>query len=189
MPFPLAEMEKHDIRDKARSMSLSVADKEESQEICFIPDNDYPSYIEKNYRSCEEGDFISPDGKILGRHKGILHYTVGQRRGLGVSAGQRVFITEINPIDNTITLAEKGNGLKNEFLVSDLVFSGMKKQESGSARLYVKTRYLAPLSLVCVEFDGDVAHVHFADEAKLVTPGQSAVFYRDDIVMFGGYIN
>ncbi len=187
--FPLSEMEKSDIREKAREMSLSVADREESQEICFIPDNDYPSFIEKNYRKSEEGDFVSTDGRMLGRHKGILHYTVGQRRGLGVSAGERMFITKIDAKTNTITLAKKGEGMSDTFTVSNLVFTGMKKREEGSVRLLVKTRYLAPLANAEVTFSKDNATVRFLDEPRLVTPGQSAVFYLDDVVMFGGFID
>ena len=186
--LPLCDLEKSDIREEAREMSLSAADRAESQEICFIPDNDYASYIENNYAKCSEGDFVSPDGEVLGRHKGILHYTVGQRRGLGVAAGERVFITEINAENNTITLSKKGEGAKDTFRITDLVFSGMDKRDSGSLDAYVKTRYHAPLSHVTVTFEGDGATVRFNDEPKLVTPGQSAVFYDDDTVLFGGFI-
>ncbi len=187
--FPLADMEKSDIRQRARELSLSVAEREESQEICFIPDNDYPSFIEKNYRKSEEGDFISTDGKLLGRHKGILHYTVGQRRGLGVAAGERMFITEIDPKKNTITLAKKGEGVKDSFSIRDLVFTGMENTREGTFLLQVKTRYLAPLCDVEVTFSQNSAIVRFLSEPRLVTPGQSAVFYMNDIVMFGGFIN
>ena len=187
--LPLCDLEKSEIRAEAREMSLSAADRAESQEICFIPDNDYASYIENNYAKCSEGDFVSSDGEILGRHKGILHYTVGQRRGLGVAAGERVFITEINAENNTITLSKKGEGVKDSFRITDLLFTGMEKREAGSIDAYVKTRYLAPLANVTVTFDGDSATVCFKDEPKLVTPGQSAVFYGEGVVLFGGFIS
>ena len=187
--LPLAHMEKSDIRQHAQEISLAAADKEESQEICFIPDNDYASYIEKNYRKCEKGSFVSEDGKILGEHKGILHYTVGQRRGLGIAAGERMFITEINAETNTITLAQKGRGVKDTFEISDLVFTGMKKTDTGTCILDVKTRYLSPLCRAELTFSNNTARVRFLDDPKLVTPGQSAVFYRDGVIMLGGFIN
>ena len=187
--LPLSQMKKSDIREVAARISLHAADKEESQEICFIPDNDYASYIEQNYRKSERGLFVSEDGKILGEHKGILHYTVGQRRGLGVAAGERMFITKMDADTNTITLSQKGHGHKECFEISDLVFTGMEKMTRGSVTLDVKTRYLAPLCRAEVTFDSDVASVRFLEGGKLVTPGQSAVFYRDDVVMFGGFID
>ncbi len=187
--LPLSHMKKSDIREEATRISLHASDKEESQEICFIPDNDYPTYIEENYGKCERGHFVSEDGKILGEHKGILHYTVGQRRGLGVAAGERMFITKMDADTNTITLSQKGHGHKQSFEISDLVFTGMEKMTEGSITLDVKIRYLAPLCRAEVAFEGERARVRFLEDAKLVTPGQSAVFYRDDVVMFGGFID
>ena len=187
--LPLSHMKKSDIREVAARISLHASDKEESQEICFIPDNDYATYIEENYEKSERGLFVSEDGKILGEHKGILHYTVGQRRGLGVAAGERMFITNMDADTNTITLSQKGHGLKEYFEISDLIFTGMEKKTQGSVTLDVKTRYLAPLCRAEVTFYGDIARVHLLDGGKLVTPGQSAVFYRDDVVMFGGFID
>jgi tRNA-specific 2-thiouridylase len=176
-------MTKADVRAFAAQQGLSTADRLDSQDFYSGDKNELVGEADR------AGDIVDISGRVLGKHFGFWHYTVGQRRGLGVAAGQRVFITEINPETNTITLAEKGKGLKNSFYISDLVFSGMKKQEKGSVRLYVKTRYLAPLSLVDVEFEGDVAHVHFVDEPKLVTPGQSAVFYDGDLLALGGFID
>jgi tRNA-specific 2-thiouridylase len=187
--LPLADLEKEQVRQSAREISLDAANREESQEICFIPDNDYPSYIERNYASTPAGNFVLSDGTVVGKHKGILHYTVGQRRGLGVAAGERMFITKIDAQKNEITLSKKGEGGCDEFEIGNLFFSGMKKTSDARLRLKVKTRYASPRVDAEVTIEGETAHVRFLDGKRLVTPGQSAVFYDDDVVAFGGFIN
>ena len=103
--FPLADLRKEEVRRLASEAGLTSADRADSQEICFVPDGDYASFIEERTEICPEGDFIDDSGKILGRHKGIIRYTVGQRKGLGISSSGRIFVTKIDPVSNSITLS------------------------------------------------------------------------------------
>ena len=187
--FPLSEITKESVREESRKMELRAAYRDESQEICFIPDGNYAGYIEERRGKCPEGDFIDEEGKILGRHKGIIYYTIGQRKGLGIALGERAFITEIAPESNTITLSTKDSH-SQRFTVSGLVFSGLAEPETEyETELEVKHRYLAPLTKARVKFmKNGTAEVSLDAPIRAVTPGQSAVFYRDGILMFGGII-
>lgn len=187
--LPLSELEKSEIRENAASLGLTSAKSRDSQEICFIPDNDYASYIEKERGVMPRGSFVYEDGKPLGEHNGIIRYTVGQRKGLGISLGERAFVTEIDPQKNTVTLAREPKK-SSEVLVEDLVFSGIPKQEAGvEMELFVKLRYQAPRVPVRVVFDeNNTLTAHLLTPASSVTPGQSAVFYDGDMVVFGGFI-
>ena len=129
--FPLSETEKENTRIGAANASLSVADKAESQEICFIPDGDYAKYIEDRMGACPPGDFIDETGKVLGRHNGIIRYTVGQRKGLGIALGVRSFVSNIDPVNNTVTLTASLSE-RDELSVSDIVLSGAESIVDGA---------------------------------------------------------
>ena len=186
--LPLAKGIKADIRVRASEQGISAANRDDSQEICFLPNGGHTDYIESVAGKCPEGDFVDTQGKILGRHKGIIHYTVGQRKGLGISLGERAFVTEIDPERNTVTLSPDMPG-KSEVHVSEVVYSGMARPEvETDVQLEVKLRYTAPL-IPCI------AHLYPDGRATLslttpqkFAPGQSAVLYRDGVVMLGGFI-
>ena len=186
--LPLSEGTKSEIREQAREQGISAADRSDSQEICFLPEGNHTEYIESVAGKCPEGNFVDTDGKILGRHKGIIHYTVGQRKGLGISLGERAFVTEINPTDNTVVLSAKMPG-KDTVYLTDVVYSGMKAPESeGVVELDVKLRYTAPLVRATAYLYPDgTAKLELKDPQKFA-PGQSAVLYRDGVVMLGGFI-
>ena len=188
LELPLYDSYKSEIKVKSKEIKLAAADRDESQEICFIPDNDYASYIEKNYASSPCGDFVDTDGNVLGRHKGILHYTVGQRKGLGIALGERAFVRRIESESNRIVLSRQSDVGNTQFEISDLVFSGLEKMTEGSMELLVKVRYLAPPVKAKITFNNGTAQV-ILFEKRVVTPGQSAVFYDGDTVMLGGFIN
>ena len=188
--LPLGDELKTEVREKARAAGLSAADQKESQEICFIPDGDYASYIEQIKGPFPEGDFVLEDGLVLGRHKGLIRYTVGQRKGLGISYGERIFVSKIDAENNRIVLSSVGS-YTDRVTVSDVVFSGMKEPVAGSEiNALVKLRYLAKPVGARVIFLGQsrVELVLNAPE-KAVTPGQSAVIYDGDRVLFGGFID
>ena len=187
--FPLGELTKEEVRKEAKSESLVAADREESQEICFIPSGDYAAFIEAENGPCPEGDFVDCDGKILGKHGGIIRYTVGQRKGLGIALGARAFVTDIDPVSNRITLSYEAKQTES-LRISSLVFSGISPLSEGDEiTLDVKVRYLAPPVRARVRIEsGDTATVTLDTPAKSVTPGQSAVFYIGDRVAFGGII-
>lgn len=190
--FPLGEYEnKERVRSLARSQSLTNADKKDSQEICFIPDNDYGSFLEVRGCKAVPGDFVDSDGHVLGRHKGIIHYTIGQRKGLGIALGKPAFVTRIDAEKNQIVLGE------NEDLFSDTVYSSQNMFAAGSAfardyngaRVLAKVRYSArPASAILRILDDGRCETVFEEPQRAATPGQSVVWYKDDYVVGGGFI-
>ncbi len=187
--FPLFDDKKENIRKEAKNGGLTAADRPDSQEICFIPSGDYAEFIENRTGPSIAGNFIDENGNILGKHKGIIHYTVGQRKGLGIALGRRMFVTEINPENNTVTLADSDK-MSTEVYIRDMVFSGISEPEIGSeAELAVKLRYLAPLINAKLAYLGNGrGKIILSEPAKSVTAGQSAVFYRNGVLMCGGFI-
>ena len=186
--LPLGDVCKTDVREEAASYGIRAADKPDSQEICFLPDGDYPSYIEMVAGKCPEGDFINEDGDLLGKHKGIIHYTVGQRKGLGISLGERAFVTKIDPENNTVTLSPSHKGQKKVF-VKGMVYSGMCiPRETVVEELDVKLRYSSSAISCVAELNPDgTAVLNFESYVK-AAPGQSAVLYRDGVLICGGFI-
>ena len=188
--LPLGNETKRCVRDRAKRMGLRAAERDESQEICFIPDNDHASYIEARIGPSKHGHFIDTDGKIIGEHNGVIRYTVGQRKGLGIAMGKRVYVTNINVADNTVMLSDE-DVFSDRFTVSGAVFSGIEEPACGAElALSVKQRYLAPPIKCILTYLGDGrATVALKAPIRAVTPGQSAVFYDGDLLVLGGFIN
>ena len=187
--LPLGDELKTEVREKARAAGLKAAEQKESQEICFIPDGDYASYIEEIKGAFPEGSFVLEDGTVLGRHKGLIRYTVGQRKGLGISYGERIFVSRIDADKNEIVLSSQGS-YTERITVSDIVFSGIgEPDEECEIRALVKQRYLARPVPATVRFLGQRrAEILLDTPEKAVTPGQSAVIYDGDTVLCGGFI-
>lgn len=185
--LPLAELDKPAVRAEAEKLGLFCAQKPDSQEICFIPDNDYVSYIETHYGSCPPGEFISPEGVPCGRHGGIHRYTVGQRKKLGIALGRPVFIKRIDPAENRIYLADAGQDLVSEVMVTEIseTFPGSLSAERSAG---VKIRSRSPVVPCRVYPDGEGARVVFDEAQRFPAPGQQAVFYEGDVVLGGGFI-
>ncbi len=187
--FPLSDMTKEEIRQEVLKTDFSfLAQKPESQEICFIPDNDYASYIENIKGNFPEGNFIDKSGKILGKHKGIIHYTIGQRKGLGIALGAPAYVTEIDPIKNTVTVEKQSDVKKNELCANSLNFQALVPVKNQEYKLEVKIRYAAKPVPASVVVENRVAKVVFDSPVRAITPGQSTVFYCGDNVAFGGVI-
>ena len=188
--FPLADCKKSDVRDAARELGLCVADRSESQEICFVPSGDYAEFIEQRTGKAARGSFINKEGKVLGEHNGIIRYTVGQRKGLGIAMGERVFVTDINPNDNTVTLSPD-DSYHSDLYISDMHFSGISEPNPNMAfELEVKIRYLAPRVNCVLEYLGEGRGVvRLSSPQRAVTPGQSAFFYIGDELIAGGFID
>lgn len=180
--LPLGEFEKDDIREMAREFGLDCADAPDSMEICFIPDGDYAAYIEARGLHGKAGHFISPDGADLGPHKGVMHYTIGQRKGLGIALGEPVFVKEILP-GGDIILARAGDEFTSKITVTDIVTPGSSPLPAGTYQ--IKIRSAAPLAEA--SFDGEDTLV-FAEPVRAAAPGQAAVFYRSGTVLGSGFI-
>ena len=186
--LPLYEGTKAQIREKAEEQGISAAKRSDSQEICFLPEGNHPQYIESVMGKCEKGSFIDGNGNVLGEHKGIIHYTVGQRKGLGIALGERVFVTDINAENNTVTLAKEYPG-KQIVKINDMVYSGMAEPVTQSSlRAKVKLRYSAPLVDCEARLYPDKTAELILDEPQRFSPGQSAVLYLNDCVICGGFI-
>lgn len=188
--FPLGEMSKEEIRAIAQEQGFVNAQKRDSQDICFIPDGDYAAFLRQyTGKDYPAGDFLSEDGKILGRHEGIIAYTVGQRRGLGVSSScGRLYVKEVRPGDNTVVLAGNSSLFRREFFADCPNWIALERPQ-GVLRLKAKVRYRMEEQPCAVEQIGeDTLRVCFDQPQRAITPGQSVVFYEDDIVVGGAVI-
>ncbi len=190
--FPIGKMTKVEVRNYAKSKNLKTAEVKESQEICFIPDNDYHRFLRDWNANSEvivkEGEIIGRNGEILGFHKGYPLYTIGQRKKLGIAVGKPVYVTKIEPETNRIFIGDEED-LYNKGLIADnvnlIAFENLEK----SIRVVTKIRYNdrgADSNLFPVNYN--MVKVMFDEPKKSITPGQSAVFYQGDIVIGGGII-
>ena len=189
LTLPLNALLKSDIKAKARDMALPNADAPESQEICFIPSDDYVSYIEERLGKFPKGAFVDESGKTVGMHEGIIRYTIGQRKGLGVSLGKPAFVTSIDPLLNTISLTLDEKKIFTDRLVCrNLNFMGLVPGDYEDLPVEGKVRYAAKPERARAVIKGDRAEVFFEKTVRAVTPGQSVVFYDGDRILFGGTI-
>ena len=189
--MPLGKLSKDEVRQIAKKAGLPVADKPDSQEICFIPDGDYASYIEEHADEIPgEGNFVDEEGKILGKHKGIIHYTVGQRKGLGIALGYPAFVNRICPDTGDIVLGKEDSIYRSQIDVEDISFVGLEDIEEGEeVSCHVKVRYHHAGEKAVVKRIGvDSVHIVFENPVRFAAPGQSAVFYDDDGCVLGGGI-
>ena len=187
--FPLWGMEKEDVRALARAHGLPVAHKGDSMEICFVPDDDHAAFIERyTGRAMEPGDFVDEEGRVLGRHKGIGRYTIGQRKGLGIALGRPMFVVRIDAAANRVVLGEEGRQMADELTADEVNFLSVAPPE-GPIRVEAKIRYQAPPAPALLEpLGGGRVHVRFDKPQRSVTPGQAVVFYDGDLVLGGGRI-
>ncbi len=190
--FPLGELVKDEVREIARQKGYEkIAEKRESQEICFVTDNDYRRFLRDNIENVEkvitEGDFLDINGKVIGKHQGYPFYTIGQRKGLNIALGYPAYVTKIDPKRNTVTLGKREDLDAKEMWVTDL---NMMKyaQLDGEVELVCKIRYNSKGIVSRVTQHGKKLKVEFYTNAWAITPGQSAVFYEGDDVVCGGLI-
>jgi len=185
--FPLGDYTKPRVRAIASELGLNVAKKQDSQEICFLPEGNYGGLLEeKGAGRIRPGDFIDNDGKVLGRHKGILFYTIGQRQGLGIAMGYPVYVIRIDVGSNRITVGSREEACKKEFFVKDAHFSCRPFKKK--IEIKVKIRYNHKESAASVYPERAGLRVCFKQPQFAVTPGQSAVFYSMSTVLGGGII-
>ncbi len=184
--LPLGALEKSDVRSSARKVGISASEKPESQDVCFLPNGKYAEFVESRKGISMPGNFIDGYGKTLGKHRGIIHYTVGQRRGLGIALGQRMFVSELNATDNTITLLPDGGKDCRTAVLHNLNFQKLPPTSSGEITASIKIRYAAPPVPCKISFKESGTEIEFLSSVKSVTPGQSGVVYQNDEIIFGG---
>lgn len=182
--FPLGELEKAQVRALAEGWNLPVAQKRDSMEICFIPDNDYAAWLDRRGATPPPGDFVDEQGKVLGRHRGIHHYTLGQRRGLGVPAEHRLFVSAILPEQNRVVLSDGGD------LTADAAFAaGLNVLAEPLPReVTVRLRHSRQEQSAHLEIQGDQVRIALHTPARAPTPGQLAVFYAGDAVVGSAWL-
>ena len=188
--MPIGEFTKEQVRNKAQELGLNVASKPDSQEICFIDDDDYAGYICRNtdYKS-KPGYFRDVKGNILGTHKGIIHYTIGQRKGLSIALGKPMFVVDIDTSTNTVVLGDAFEVFSSALEACEVNFISIDRLTS-EMRVKAKIRYSAKeADAVISPMPNGCVKVVFDQPQRAITPGQSVVFYDGDIVVGGGIIN
>ena len=188
--MPLGKLSKPEVREIAKELGLAVAEKKDSQEICFIPDGDYAKYIEEHApgKVPPEGNFVDEEGNVLGRHRGIIHYTIGQRKGLGIAMGHPIFVKEIRADKNEVVLSEEEAIFTKEVIYSDLNFQSIPDLAIGEKMdCTSKIRYRHKAQKATIErMDEKHIKITFEEPVRAATPGQSAVFYDEDGCSIGG---
>ena len=187
--FPLSKFkDKEEIREIARIHNLKVANKPDSEDICFVPDGNYKKFLENNSKIKPKiGNIVDSNGKILGKHTGLYNYTIGQRRGLGISNSVPVFVLGFNKQKNEVIVGEEKELYKKEIVVKDINLLLVDEIEDW-INVQVKTRYSSKVADAKIIQEGENIRVVFEEPQRAITPGQSAVFYIDDIVLGGGKI-
>ncbi len=187
--FPLADFEtKEEIRDIAREANLKVANKPDSEDICFVPDGNYKKFLENNSSiRPKQGNIVNLNGEVLGKHTGLYNYTIGQRKGLGISYKEPLFVLGFNKQKNEVIVGEEDKLYKKEIIVKDINLLLVDEIENWM-NVTVKTRYSSKEASAKIMQDDNTIKVVFDEPQRAITPGQSAVFYVGDIVLGGGKI-
>lgn len=193
--FPLGGMVKTQVRDLARTLNLPVAEKHDSQEICFVPNGDYAGFIEaylheKGAGQDElEGDIVDSDGQVLGRHRGPHHFTVGQRRGIGVAAREPLYVIATEPATRRVVVGGNDELMRLELVARDVNWLSIAPIVTPrAAQVKIRNRHIAAQATLRPTSHETRVQVVFDNPQRAVTPGQAAVFYDDDLVLGGGWI-
>ena len=191
--FPLGDYHKSEIRELARKYGFdNLANKRESYEICFIPDNDYRGFLKRQVKGLEErvagGDFVLEDGTVVGKHKGYPFYTIGQRRGLDLAFGEPYYVNDIDAENNRVVIGPRKALYSTRMKVDKLTWQKYDRIEDGM-QVHVQIRHHDPGTPARLFNDGDGIIVEFDEPVSAVTPGQSAVFFEGDDVIAGGFIS
>ncbi len=187
--MPLGDYSKDEIREIASSIGLAVATKPDSQEICFVPDNNYARYIEEETgQKPVPGNFVDSTGKVIGQHKGIIHYTIGQRKGLGLSLGKPGFVQKINKETNEVVIGDNADLFYTTVVANNINFMPFEKLE-GTMRCNGKIRYNQIAEPCTIEMiDEDTIKCTFDNPQRAITPGQALVIYDESVLIGGGTI-
>jgi tRNA-specific 2-thiouridylase len=184
--FPLGDWRKTEVKQLAARLNFPAAKKRESQDICFIPEGNHRAFLASHVAS-PPGEIVDIEGNVLGRHRGLPYYTVGQRQGTGVSAAERLYVIKLDPQNNRLTVGPESQLFKEGLSAYNLSWVSGKAPVK-RLEVMARIRYRSPASSATVEVQGDRAEVHFAEMQRGIAIGQSVVFYQDDLVLGGGTI-
>ncbi len=193
--FPLGGMTKPEVRALAKDLGLPVADKNDSQEICFVPNGDYASFIDAYFREKgiepgqTRGDIVSTDGRVIGEHEGTHHFTVGQRRGLRIAAAEPLYVIATEPATQRVIVGRNDDLLRQRLVARDVNWVSLAPIDSPrEVQVKIRNKHAAAKATLYPTADDDRVEAHFADPQRAITPGQAAVFYDGDLVLGGGWI-
>jgi tRNA-specific 2-thiouridylase len=188
--FPVGDLDKAEVRRRAAALSLPTADKPESQEICFVPDGDYAAFVERQAPAADRGGpVVDRDGNMLGRHAGVHHFTVGQRRGLGVPGKEPRYVLAVLPAQRTVVVGGADDVTGVGLVARDVNWLSIAEPASSiRAQVQIRSRHAAAAATV-TPLPGGRARVAFDAPQRAITPGQAAVFYTDDVCLGGGWID
>jgi len=193
--FPLGEMVKPEVRELAREMDLAVADKDDSQEICFVPNGDYAAFMNAYLKDkgmeppATRGDIVTIDGRTLGEHRGVHHFTVGQRRGLGIAAREPLYVISTDPATQRVVVGGNDDLLCRRFLARQVNWISIEGVTAPTpARVKIRNKHAAAPATLHPTADPASVEVVFEEPQRAVTPGQGAVFYDGELVLGGGWI-
>jgi tRNA-specific 2-thiouridylase len=193
--FPLGEMSKPEVRELARSFGLAVAEKGDSQEICFVPNGDYAQFLDAYLKESgiaqprTRGEIVTTDGRILGEHAGVHRFTVGQRRGLGIATGEPLYVIATDPAKQRVIVGASDDLLRDRFFTSDVNWISIARvAQPRRAQVKIRNKHYAAPAWLNATGDPTRVEVAFDEPQRAVTPGQGAVFYDGDLVLGGGWI-
>ncbi|MEI9977035.1 MAG: tRNA 2-thiouridine(34) synthase MnmA [Ignavibacteriota bacterium] len=193
--FPLGEMVKPEVRELARGMDLAVASKGDSQEICFVPNGDYAAFMNAYLKDqgiepqATRGAIVTTDGRTLGEHQGIHHFTVGQRKGLGIAAKEPLYVISTDPQTQRVVVGGNDDLLCGRFLVRQVNWISVEGVDAPvQAQVKIRNKHAGSSALLHPTSDPNIVEVFFDEPQRAVTPGQGAVFYDGDLVLGGGWI-
>ncbi len=194
--FPLGEMLKDDVRELGRKLQVPIADKPDSQEICFVPNGDYAAFIDAYLRdqgleaAATEGEILDEEGKALGRHRGVHHFTVGQRKGIGIARPEPLYVIATEPTSQTVVVGAGNSLLRRRMQVRDVNWISIS-EPAGEVRaeVRIRNRHSPADATIWVNQPENLVEVVFDEPQRAITPGQGAVFYQEDLVLGGGWIS
>jgi tRNA-specific 2-thiouridylase len=194
--FPLGGMVKSDVRLLAKELGLPVADKNDSQEICFVPNGDYAAFIDSYFKeqgidvALTQGEIVDTAGRVLGQHEGTHHFTVGQRKGLRVAAAEPLYVIATDPASQRVTVGRGGDLMRSSLVASRLNWISIAPPSGPvAAQVKIRNKHAAAQATLIPTGDDSRIEVQFAEPQRAVTPGQAAVFYDGDLVLGGGWID
>ncbi len=188
--LPIGAYEKPAVRALAEELKLPVFNKPDSQEICFVPNQDYAGLVKRRSPDAfSAGELVTTTGDVVGEHQGHQHFTIGQRRGTGIALGYPIYVVDIDPAANRITVGDREATLRSSLIANQINLLSNRLQDNVDLTCTAKIRYNHPPQPATARVEGQTLHVRFAQPQHAITPGQAVVLYDGDVVLGGGWID